>query len=78
MGIDDGHIVIQEGQISYPLPVTGAAVARCAAPDKKTWERFLTMYQRRGRARLTLETTVSNAGSDEPAVKFSGQYVLHR
>lgn len=27
LGIDDGHIVIQEGQISYPLPVTGAAVA---------------------------------------------------
>ena len=77
-GIDDGHIVIQEGQISYPLPVTGTAVARCAAPDEKTWERFLTLYQRRGRARLTLETTVSNAGSDEPAVKFSGQYVLHR
>ena len=78
LGIDDGHIVIQEGQISYPLPVTGAAVARCDAPDKKTWERFVTMYQRRGRARLTLETTVSNAASDEPAVKFSGQYVLHR
>ncbi|OII58379.1 thioesterase [Pseudomonas putida] len=77
-GIDDGHIVIQEGQISYPLPVTGAAVARCEPPDEKTWERFLTMYQRRGRARLTLETTVSNAGSDEPAVTFSGQYVLHR
>lgn len=77
-GIDDGHIVIQEGQISYPLPVTGVAVARCAAPDEKTWERFIAMYQRRGRARLTLETTVSNAGRDEPAVKFSGQYVLHR
>ncbi|MNE98375.1 putative thioesterase (yiiD_Cterm) [compost metagenome] len=53
-------------------------MARCAAPDEKTWERFLALYQRRGRARLTLETTVSNAGSDEPAVKFSGQYVLHR
>ncbi len=78
LGIDDGHIVIQEGQISYPLPVTGAAVARCPAPDEKTWERFLTMYQRRGRARLTLETVVSNEGSDEPAVTFSGQYVLHR
>ncbi|MNN58882.1 putative thioesterase (yiiD_Cterm) [compost metagenome] len=78
MGIDDGHIVIQEGQISYPLPVTGTAVARCAAPDEKSWARFVTMYQRRGRARLTLETTVSNAGSDEPAVQFSGQYVLHR
>ncbi|MBK4990165.1 YiiD C-terminal domain-containing protein [Pseudomonas sp. S36] len=78
LGIDDGHIVIQEGQISYPLPVTGAAVARCAAPDEKAWARFLTLYQRRGRARLTLETTVSNVGSDEAAVLFSGQYVLHR
>ncbi|MBC7211471.1 thioesterase domain-containing protein [Pseudomonas mosselii] len=78
LGIDDGHIVIQEGQISYPLPVTGTAVAQCPAPDEKTWARFLTMYQRRGRARLTLETVVSNEGNDEPAVKFSGQYVLHR
>lgn len=78
LGIDDGHIVIQEGQISYPLPVTGVAVARCPAPDEKAWERFLTMYQRRGRARLTLETLVSNAGSEEAAVRFSGQYVLHR
>ncbi|WP_411383613.1 YiiD C-terminal domain-containing protein [Pseudomonas sp. L7] len=78
LGIDDGHIVIHEGQISYPLPVTGTAVARCPAPDEKAWERFLTMYQRRGRARLTLETMVSNAGSEEAAVRFSGQYVLHR
>lgn len=78
LGIDDGHIVIQEGQIAYPLPVTGAAIARCEAPDSKTWERFVRLYQRRGRARLTLATTVSNAGSDEPAVTFSGQYVLHR
>lgn len=78
LGIDDGHIVIQEGQISYPLPVTGVAVAHCQAPDEKAWERFLTMYQRRGRARLTLETVVSNVGSEEAAVRFSGQYVLHR
>jgi thioesterase domain-containing protein len=78
VGIDDGHIVIQEGQISYPLPVTGAAIAVCAAPDEKIWERFIATYQRRGRARLNLQTRVSNAGSDEAAVLFSGQYVLHR
>ncbi|MDF0729371.1 YiiD C-terminal domain-containing protein [Pseudomonas entomophila] len=78
LGIDDGHIVIQEGQISYPLPVTGTAVARCAAPDEKAWARFVTMYQRRGRARLALETVVSNAGSEAAAVQFTGQYVLHR
>ncbi|WP_047335420.1 YiiD C-terminal domain-containing protein [Pseudomonas protegens] len=77
-GIDDGHIVIQEGQISYPLPVTGDAVAICASPDDKVWNKFLAMYQRYGRARLTLHTRVVNAGSAEDAVRFTGQYVLHR
>lgn len=77
-GIDDGHIVIQEGQISYPLPVTGAAIALCQAPEEKVWERFIATYQRRGRARLNLQTQVCNAGSDDAAVQFSGQYVLHR
>ena len=77
-GIDDGHIVIQEGQISYPLPVTGAAVAVCEAPEEKVWNRFVSTYQRYGRARLGLHTRVFNAGSDVPAVEFDGQYVLHR
>lgn len=77
-GIDDGHIVIQEGQISYPLPVTGDANAICEAPDPVIWKKFLTTFQRYGRARLTLNTRVVNEGSDEVAVRFVGQYVLHR
>lgn len=77
-GIEDGHIVIQEGQINYPLPVTGDAIALCDTPDATVWKKFLAMYQRYGRARLTLQTRIVNAGSDESAVTFSGQYVLHR
>jgi thioesterase domain-containing protein len=77
-GITDGHIVIQEGQISYPLPVTGDATAICPAPDAKAWKRFLAMYRRYGRARLALDTRIVNAGSDKDAVRFTGQYVLHR
>jgi thioesterase domain-containing protein len=77
-GIEDGHIVIQEGQISYPLPVTGDAIAICPAPSAAVWKKFLAMYQRYGRARLTLHTRIVNAGSDEAAVTFTGQYVLHR
>ncbi|MDZ5603952.1 YiiD C-terminal domain-containing protein [Pseudomonas sp. RP23018S] len=77
-GVSDGHIVIQQGQIDYPLPVTTAAVACCRAPDDALWQRFLALYQRRGRARLTLHTTVSNRGSEAAAVSFTGQYVLHR
>lgn len=76
-GIADGHIVIQEGQISYPLPVTGDAVAICPAPDAAVWKRFVVMYRRYGRARLTLGTRILNAGSEDEAVRFIGQYVLH-
>jgi thioesterase domain-containing protein len=77
-GITDGHIVIQEGQISYPLPVTGDATAICPAPDERVWKKFLAMYRRYGRARLVLQTRIVNVGSDIDAVTFSGQYVLHR
>ncbi|PYC15352.1 hypothetical protein PS619_04262 [Pseudomonas fluorescens] len=77
-GITDGHIVIQEGQISYPLPVTGDAVAICPAPDSAVWKKFLAMYRRYGRARLALDTRIVNQGSEEDAVTFTGQYVLHR
>ncbi|WP_397450937.1 YiiD C-terminal domain-containing protein [Pseudomonas sp. NA-150] len=77
-GVDDGHIVIHEGQISYPIPVTTDAIALCDAPDEAVWERFLRTYQRYDRARLILPTRVVNLGSEEPAVRFTGQYVLHR
>jgi thioesterase domain-containing protein len=77
-GIEDGHIVIQEGQISYPLPVTQDATAICTAPSDAQWKKFLRTYERHGRARLSLETRIVNQGSDADAVRFTGQYVLHR
>ena len=77
-GIEDGHIVIQEGHITYPLPVTEDAIVLCDAPDSGAWNKFLAMYKRHGRARLTLQTRVINADGGDDAVRFSGQYVLHR
>jgi thioesterase domain-containing protein len=77
-GIEDGHIVIQEGQISYPLPVTRDATVVCDAPEEKVWKRFLATYRRYGRARLALQTQVLNSASEDVAVRFEGQYVLHR
>jgi len=77
-GIEDGHIVIQEGQISYPQAVRGAGIAHCEMPEPAVWQRFITTYQRRGRARITLTTRITNEGNDEDAVRFNGQYVLHR
>ncbi|MFK7605048.1 MULTISPECIES: thioesterase domain-containing protein [unclassified Pseudomonas] len=77
-GIEDGHIVIQEGHITYPLPVTADAIVLCDAPTPAAWNKFLAMYKRHGRARLTLDTRVINAEGGDDAVRFSGQYVLHR
>ncbi len=77
-GIEDGHIVIQDGRISYPLPVKSDGVAICDAPDDATWDKFVKLYQRRGRARLSLNTRILAEGSDASAVEFVGQYVLHR
>ena len=70
--------MIQEGQISYPLPVTRDATAICTAPSDAQWTKFLRTYERHGRARLSLETRIVNEGSDADAVRFTGQYVLHR
>ncbi|KPX55251.1 hypothetical protein ALP66_01006 [Pseudomonas amygdali pv. photiniae] len=77
-GISDGHIVIQDGQISYPLPVRTDAIVRCEAPELALWDKFITTYQRRGRARMTLHTSITAQDSEEQAVRFVGQFVLHR
>lgn len=75
-GIVDGHIVIQQGQIDYTEPVLGDAVALCAAPPAAEWERFLALYRRRGLARIGLHSCILVDATE--AVRFSGQYVLHR
>lgn len=70
-----GAVVIKDAQISYLLPVTGDAQALCSAPGVEGWNRFVAMFQRRGVARLQLESQVLTA-SGEVAVRFTGQFVL--
>jgi thioesterase domain-containing protein len=75
-GVTDGHIVIQQGQIDYLQPVLGDALAACSAPPAAQWDKFLALYQRRGLGRLNLHSRIF--AGDVEAVRFSGQYVLHR
>jgi thioesterase domain-containing protein len=76
VGVTDGHIVIQQGQIDYREPVLGDALAVCAAPPTAQWDKFLALYRRRGLARISLHSRILVDGAE--AVRFSGQYVLHR
>ena len=72
-----GAVVIKDAQISYLLPVTADALACCSALDAAAWDKFVAAFERRGIARLHLNTQLLNADG-EPAVLFSGQFVLQR
>ena len=68
------HIVIQEADIEYLLPVAQDIEAECEV-DNAALQRFMAMLQKHGRARLSLEVAIKHDG--HAAVKFSGRYVVH-
>lgn len=72
-----GAVVIRNAQISYLLPLEGDALSCCSAPAGEDWQRFVTLFQRRGVARLTLNSEVLDV-EGRVAVQFSGEYVLQR
>ena len=75
-GINTTHIVVQAGQIDYPLPVFANAEVICDAPDEAVWARFFKMYQRHGKARISLTSRILTADGEDGAI-FTGQFVLH-
>lgn len=77
VGIQDGHLVIHDSRIAYPLPVYGKAIAVCVGPDDSVWEKFERTYRRRGLARVAVTVRVL-ASDGRDAVRFEGEYVLHR
>lgn len=68
------HIVIQESNIRYLLPVDQDMQAECKL-DEAALGQFLRTLARHGRARLALDVAVKHQG--QTAVEFSGRYVVH-
>ena len=71
-----GEISIQKGEVEYIKPVTEDFVARCFGASSADLKSFKTTLQRRGRARLKLESKVLGEGG-EVLVSFTGHYVAH-
>lgn len=69
------HIVIQEANIQYLLPVDADMVAGCALQDGDL-KKFFHMLHKHGRARMTLEVLLHHKG--KLAVRFTGKYVVHQ
>jgi thioesterase domain-containing protein len=71
----DGNIVIRRSSIRYQEPVSSSEIyARCQPVSPEARQYFLEMLGDKGQAKLDL--TVEVAGSDGPAVSFSGSYVV--
>jgi len=68
------HIVIQQADIDYLLPVTEDMEAECTLDDAAL-QRCLIMLNKHGRTRLRLEVIITR--NKQPAVKFAGRYVVH-
>ena len=68
------HIVIQESNIRYLLPVVQDMQAECRLDDLAL-KRFLRTLHKHDRARLSLEVEIKQ--DDLTAVEFSGRYVVH-
>ena len=66
------EVIIQEGDIEYLKPVRDNISVICERPDDAAIERFRSMLDRWGRARLDLKCKIDAAG--ERAVTFIGRY----
>ena len=73
----DGVVVIHESRVSYRLPVQGDFTATCRIDEPQALERALTLFRRRGRARLALRVTIGEPGGDI-AMELEGRYVVRR
>jgi len=57
-----GHIVIAGSEMEYQEAVTGDFTATCLGIDAEAWDRAVTGFERRGKARVTLEVAVESMG----------------
>ncbi|QLG87443.1 YiiD C-terminal domain-containing protein [Chitinibacter bivalviorum] len=69
------HIVIQDAQIEYLLPVVETISARCELAEDDEFARCLKLFERKGRGRIALAVEIVT--QQGVAVKFSGNYVIH-
>jgi thioesterase domain-containing protein len=67
------HVVVRESHMEYLLPVRGELRAVCRRPAQDALTKFWKDFHARGKARLTLEAVIEEAGT--VAAHFRGEFV---
>jgi thioesterase domain-containing protein len=65
--------VIQGNTMRYEKPIPGDFTARAAAPAVEDWNAFERMLLRKGRARITVTSTLACAGQE--VGRLEGEFV---
>lgn len=69
------NIVVSHAEIDYLVPVTDEViVATCHHPEGSDWDRFYRTFERRGKARCRVSSSIHCGGAE--AVRFQGQYAV--
>lgn len=71
-GISAG-LVIQRNSMSYEHAMAGDFTARASAPPSEAWDAFVRMFARKGRARITMSSTLWYQGRE--AGRLEGEFV---
>lgn len=71
-GIGAG-LVIQRNSMSYQQPMAGAFTASASAPSSEAWAAFVRMFERKGRARIAVSSTLWCEGRE--AGRLEGEFV---
>jgi thioesterase domain-containing protein len=66
-------VVIQRQSTSYNRPIQGTFTARATLAQPGEWPRFVRLLARRGKARITVVSTLDYGG--EQVGQFSGDFV---
>ncbi|MDF1816075.1 MAG: YiiD C-terminal domain-containing protein [Verrucomicrobiales bacterium] len=73
LGNRDAHIVVRRSRIEYDHPVTRDFKSVCRVPDSDAYRQFLENFEKRNKARMNLEVTISE--NDRECVRFDGEFV---
>lgn len=68
--------VVTESNISFLAPVSGEIIASCNSPSDDELAEFFKKYEEKGRARLSLKSSIESNGVN--AVTFSGSYAIRK
>lgn len=69
----ESRLVIQGNTMHYDLPVAGDFIARAFIEQEDSWQHFIRMLTRKGKARITVSSVLEYNGMQ--AGRLSGEFV---